>query len=49
MTGQFKIQPVLALDLSQETSMKSVSLGTAVLFALFSVGFERTKAASGIF
>jgi predicted lipoprotein with Yx(FWY)xxD motif len=35
MTGQFKIQPVLALDLSQETSMKSVSLGTAVLFALF--------------
>jgi predicted lipoprotein with Yx(FWY)xxD motif len=35
MTWQFEKPPVLALDHSQETSMKSVSLGTAVLFALF--------------
>jgi predicted lipoprotein with Yx(FWY)xxD motif len=34
MTGQFDNNR-LALDNSQETSMKSVSLGTAVLFALF--------------
>jgi predicted lipoprotein with Yx(FWY)xxD motif len=35
MAGQFK--PVCALKPSQETSMKSVSLGSAILLALFSL------------
>jgi predicted lipoprotein with Yx(FWY)xxD motif len=39
------MQPIRALDFSQETSMKSVSLGTAVLFALFTFSAHAVETA----